>query len=152
MEKEKKVLVVTDWFGNLHINPLGNAAYYQAANERNKKTPYQYKVITMGEAEAEKFVNDNKGSDPKWVKPGDAVASVHEKDARIKELEEQLAELKGKSGGTADGKVPAKELIEKINAATTAEEIDELVSKDEERTTVIDAAKAKRKELKDAAK
>lgn len=47
---------------------------------------------------------------------------------------------KGNNVGTA---ITAKDLIEKINAATTAEEINTLVSADENRATVKDAVSKK---------
>jgi hypothetical protein len=147
---EKNVLLVTDWFGILHVTPAGNKSYYESQNAKNKNL--QFGIKEMSEKDAYAFVDKNKGVDPNFVKPGDANKIISEKDQKIKDLEAELEKLKAGSAASTDTKVPAKELIEKINAVTKPEEIDELVTKDEDRVTVIDAAKAKRKELKDAAK
>src|SRR6478752_8002222 len=99
---DKNKIVVTDWFGHLHVVPATNADYYADANEKNKNTQYQYTIgsETMTEKDANEFVEKNEGVDPNWAKPGDASqlkTENVEQAQKIKELEEQLKELQGKN-------------------------------------------------------
>jgi hypothetical protein len=150
MANSGKVLLITDYFGVLHITPLGNKNFYVSRNAKNDK--YKFVIREMSPEEAEGFVKQHEGRDPDFIKVGEANKMIADKNAKIKELEAELARLRP---ATADNdiigidipplsdKVTATELIDKINAASTSAEIDELVDKDETRKTVINAAKVK---------
>jgi hypothetical protein len=108
---EKNKIVVTDWFGHLHVVPASNADYYADQNEKNKHSIYQYTIgeETMTEKEANDYVEKNDGNDPNWTKPGD-VANLKtanaEQAAKIEELEKQLKKLQAKSKPAEDEKPP----------------------------------------------
>jgi adenylosuccinate synthase len=143
----QKVLIVTDYTGNLHITPVGNKGFYQSRNRLVKGKQFKFRE-GMTEAEAEEFVKKNKGKDPDHINLSGAEKIIKDKDAEIEELKKQLAEKqKGGSSdaGTSDagtGEAPktAKELIDLIKAATTADEVNALVSQTEERKSVLEAA------------
>lgn len=83
-----KVLVVTDYSGNLHITPLGNKSYYQAQNAKIKTK--QFGLQEMDEKEAIKLMEDNNGIDPKFRTPTQAAKVIDDKDAELNRLREQL--------------------------------------------------------------
>lgn len=140
-----KVLVVTDYSGALHITPTGNKNYYLKQNRLIKNK--QFGLQEMDEDAAYKFVEDNKGRDPKYVKPSDTQRILGQKDKQIEDLRAQIEALqKGGANGT-DGPLKATEVIDKIKAATTAEEVQAL-AKDDTRATVIAAAASKLEDLK----
>lgn len=129
-----KVLVVTDYAGGLHITPLGNKNYYVKQNKLIKTK--QFGLQEMEEDVAQKFVEDNKGIDPKYVPATDSRKVIADKDAQIEALQKQVAALQVDTSS-----VTAKDLIEKIKAATTVEEVKGLAGGDT-RATVIAAAAA----------
>lgn len=137
-----KVLVVTDYTGVLHITPVGNVSFYQNRNQVYKKQQYGYQQ--MEEAEALKYVEANKGRDPKFVKPAETSKLIASKDEEIEKLKAQLAALQK---ADEESQLTAKEVIEKIKAATTASEVQALSASDK-RATVIAASAAKLEELK----
>ncbi len=156
-----KALVVTDYSGSLHITPLGNKSYYQKQNKLIKTK--QFGLQEMDEEDAKKFVEDNKGRDPKFVRPADTKKIIDSKDKQIEDLKAQIAALmatnQNGSGSDQTKQTPSQEtdssitqlkaveVIEKIKAATTSDEVNVLASGDT-RATVIAAAAAKLEELK----
>lgn len=134
-----KVLVITKSDKTRHVVHLINEATLKAYSNRNK---LNWKFEEMEEAEATKLPY----IDETYVSAAEAQTKVvslesalSEKDAKIAELEKLLAEKT---------KVPAKaeEVIAKINEATTAAQVDELIA-GESRKTVLDAAEKKKASL-----
>ena len=96
-----KVLIVTDYAGNLHITPLGNKGYYQSRNVL--VTEKQFKLQEMEEDEAVEYVEKHKGTDPGFVKPADAGKLIADKDAEIAALRAKLEELGPKTDDKGKG-------------------------------------------------
>lgn len=92
MSTSTKVLVVTNYYGHLHINPLNTKAYYQSQNQLIKDK--QYKFREMDEKAAYAFVEENNGIDPDFKSPKEAAKAIADKDAEIKALREALEEAK----------------------------------------------------------
>ena len=139
-----KVLVIRKTDKTIHVVPLENKAVLQAFSNRSK---LGWKFEEMEEEEAK----DLPFIDKDYVTAAEAqniVKSLEvankEKDDEIDELRKKLAALQGggseNAGSGSSG--TAKELIEKINAATTAEKVTTLLGSDE-RVTVKDAADKK---------
>lgn len=141
---QKKVLVVTDYSGNLHITPVGNKAYYQSRNKLVKTKQYKFRE-DMTETEAEEFIKTNNGKDPGFVNVSKVDQVLAEKDNEIAELRKLLAE-KNEGNGSNDNttvvKQTAKEVIALIETATDAEAVNKLIE-GEERKSVLDAATKK---------
>jgi Na+-translocating ferredoxin:NAD+ oxidoreductase RNF subunit RnfB len=141
----KTLLKITKPDKTTHIVPAQNKAYYQKRNRLAKKDD-QWKIESISEEEAKNvaFIDEN------YVTGAEAVAKaeklegvVSQKDDEIAQLKKQLAEL---SGGP---KYSAAQAIALISVAKTAEEVDD-VAKGDDRTTVKDAAKERKAELKKA--
>ncbi|HRH60147.1 MAG TPA: hypothetical protein PL045_06225 [Chitinophagaceae bacterium] len=128
-----KVLVVTDYSGVLHITPLGNKPYYERQNNKNKSRAFLFRE--MEEKEAIDFVAKNKGTDPDYVRPQDLQKVLNNKDSEIESLKAKLAALEASSAQPPS----ANELVTKINASDSVDEIKKLAEGDT-RKTVIDAA------------
>lgn len=106
----QKVLVVTDYVGNLHIVPTGNKNYYLSVNQRVKDKQYKFRD-NFNEDEAMEFLKKNDGRDPDFVTPAKAQkilqekddliavkdATIEEKDKAIEDLKAQLAALNAKT-------------------------------------------------------
>jgi hypothetical protein len=106
-QKEPDVVIITDWFGALHIVPAANADFYADQNEKNKATIYQYKIgKTMSEKDAIKQVEKSEGRDPDFTKPTDLNVMRNENKSLQDEnetLRKQLEELKGSKGKKSAG-------------------------------------------------
>lgn len=171
----KNVLVVTNYFGFLHIVPLSNLTFYQSHNFNNPEKQYSWKE--MSEEEAAKYVDDNNGYDPKFKTPKQQQQALADKDAELEKLKadranqdaelQKLRDLLNKasnqptipnastavtttgsqsSAPPAETKETADEVIIKIKVATTPEEVKKL-SEGDDRKTVKDAATKKLAEL-----
>lgn len=140
-----KVLVITKPDATNHIVPMATAAALKASNN---KLPEGKKWIFKEMDESE--VYDEKGNskipfiDKDFVKPADAVVMVKDlaeqnsaKDQRIAELEALLAEKNG--GGKKEYTDTVPVVVDKIKAAKTVEEVNELIA-NEDRKGVLDAA------------
>jgi hypothetical protein len=115
--KMNNVLLVTDYSGNLHITPVGNASFYKAQNQLIKDK--QYKLKEMKEDEAMEFVKNNKGRDPEFISTADSASIVAEKNAKIEELQKQLEA--GNSNDELDAlKKQNEELQKQLEAALKA--------------------------------
>jgi hypothetical protein len=153
MESNNKVLIVTDFTGNLHIVPIGNKAYYQARNQVNKNLQYKFKE-GLTEEEALNFVKENNGIDPTFTTPATASDVIANKDKQLadkvsenEQLKKQLEELQAKLDNS--NKLTAADVIIKITEAKSEEEVNTLIV-GETRKTVLDAAAKKIAELKAA--
>ncbi|WP_346236752.1 hypothetical protein ABDK00_014045 [Niabella insulamsoli] len=127
------VLVVRKTDRTIHVVPVEQEAFYKSMNNRLKANDRMVLEV-MSEEEAKKlpFYDKNfKGA-------GAANAEIREKDERIAELEQRLAALQG--GGKSEE--TAQEKIARINAATSLEDVI-LITGDDERKTVKDAAEKK---------
>ena len=141
MSKAKvKVLVVRKTDKTIHVVPLSNKATLMSLNNRSK---LGWTIEEMDEDEAAKlpFIDEN------YVTPAEAQkivvkmeATISEKDAEIEKLKALLAE---KEGGGSGKKENVGVVVEKINLATTAEEVDKIVG-DDDRAGVLKAAEAKK--------
>ncbi len=137
---DKKVLVVSDYKGRLHITPFNNKAYYLGRNHANKaRSDRQFKIQEMDASEAEKYVHQNKGIDPKYVSPKDVQNELSLKDNKIAELERKLAEMQNPT-------VP--QVVEQVKHAQTAEEAKQISAQYDEK----EIEKATQKKLDELAK
>ena len=143
----KKVLLVTDYSGVLHITPLANKSYYQGKNNIIKDKKFILKEVD--EDEANEFVTKNNGIDPDHISPTKAKALLSDKDTQLDAATKRIAELEA---ALADGKKPAdntnsaQDVIIRINLATTVDEVNEVLGTDA-RKTVLDAATKRISEL-----
>lgn len=87
----KQVLVVTDASGKLHINPIGNKAYYQGRNNAAKKE--LYKLQELDEEKAAQFVAAHEGMDPTWKAPKESAKVIAEQTAALGDLQSKNADL-----------------------------------------------------------
>lgn len=154
-----KVLLVTDYAGNLHITPVGNKAFYTSRNK--VVTDKQFKMKVLEEEEAYAFVEKNKGQDPEFVTVAGAQKAIASKELELAAKDDEIAKLKAEleaarknQGGTGGAKdeesVNAADLVAKINAATTVDEAHSLVGDGETRKTVLDALTKKLAQLSKA--
>lgn len=118
-----KLLVVTDYSGNLHIVPLGNKAFYQGRNNVIKTK--QFKFRELDEKAAYEFVEKHGGVDPDHVTPAKAVSLISDKDAEIESLKAQLAELQKakapKKEKEADSKAALQGELDALKGSTPEE-------------------------------
>lgn len=137
----KQVLVVRKNDKTIHVLPIENKASIESYNNRQSPAN-KWKIELMDADEAKKlpFVDEN------FVTAADAISQaqqlktvVAEKDARLLELEAQLAEYKK---AQEPKQLTAQEVVDKINEATTPEQVNEIADGDT-RKTVIDAASKK---------
>lgn len=142
-----KVLVVTNMYGALNIVPAGNKDYYTSRNTITRTKEYP-RIDEMDEKAAQKFLEENNGIDPDFVKPEDANKAIKAKDDEINQLKEQLAKLQNAKNTQSR---PVEDLVQAINTATTAENVDEIAGNDK-RSTVIAAATARKEWLKENSK
>ncbi len=143
---ESKVLIVTDYVGNLHIVQPRNKAYYQSRNQLVKEKQYRFRD-DMTEAEAEKFLKDNDGRDPEFITPKKAVALIAEKSAENDDLKARIAELEAKlAGGKEPAKKSSQDIVIEINLAETVEAVKALAEGSTVKK-VTDAAAARIAEL-----
>ena len=145
---DAKVLIVTDYAGNLHIVPPRNKGYYQSRNQVVKEKQYRFREI-HSEAEAEKFLKDNNGKDPDFITPKKAVIMIAEKSAENDELKAKIAELEAKLAGGASkdaGKKSVQDIVIEINLAETVEAVNAL-AEGATAKKVTDAATARIAEL-----
>jgi hypothetical protein len=137
------VLMVTDYAGRLHIMPLGNKPFFQSRNKTVKSKQYVFRE--MEEKAAYEFNEKNKGVDPDFITAKKAVNVIQDKDAEIERLKAQLAALQAKPAEKAGD--TAVEVIARIKAATTVEELSALIVPGETRKTVLDELAKKSAEL-----
>lgn len=142
-----KVLVIRKTDKTIHKVPLSNAASLKSYSNR-LPIGQRWTFEEMEEEEANKLPFIDKS----YITPGEAQSLVKdldakniEKDARIAELEKKLAELN--AGAKKDAPKTAADIIAAINEATTADDVNALISEDETRTTVIAARDKKLAEL-----
>lgn len=142
-----KVLIVTDYSGVMHITPMANKSFYQSRNVVVKDKKFTFREH-FTEEEALKFVADNQGIDPNFVTPAKVQQTIASKDEEIALLKEKLAAMEnsGNKAGEALVKDKAVEVITKIQAAQSINEVNEIVG-DDTRKTVIDAANNRIAEL-----
>ena len=145
---DTKVLIVTDYAGNLHVVQPKNKAYYQSRNQVVKEKQYRFRE-GLSETEAEKFLSDNNGKDPDFITPKKAVAIIAEKNSENDLLKAKIAELEAKLAGEGSkdsGKKTVQDTVIEINLASTIEEVKSL-SEGSTTKKVIDAAAARIAEL-----
>ncbi len=140
---KKKVLVIRKTDGTIHQVPVENKAKIMSLNNKMPKSD-QWSIEEISEEEAAKLPFIDKdyvtGAEAQ-VKVKDLESEISDKDALIARLEKQLADKNGE-----DKKLPAVEVVEKINAATTVQAVQEL-SDGDDRATVTKAAEKKILEL-----
>lgn len=135
-----KVLVIRKTDKTIHKVNLNNKATLMAYNQRSK---LGWKFEEMEEEEANKlpFIDESYVTAAEaQTKVKQLEAATEEKDAQIAALQAQLAALNG--GGGTIVSLTAIEVIEKIKAATNADEVNTLLGNDE-RKSVQEAASKK---------
>ena len=141
----KQVLVITKPDKTRHIAPLENEAILKSMNNRLAEGS-KWKIEKMDEADAEKldWIDESIVTGAEAVTQNeDLKKEVESKDAEIEELRKQLAALQASKPAPAPEPAKAADVIEKINAAQNAEEVDALIA-GETRKTVLDAAEKKK--------
>lgn len=136
-----KVLVIRKTDKTIHQVPIENKARLMAySNRLPVGQKWSFEVMD------EKDAKDLPFFDKDFVTGGEAVLklksleeSAATKDAKIAELEAMLSAL---NGGAAKTVETALEVIAKINAATTPEDVKAILGADD-RKTVLDAAAKK---------
>jgi BMFP domain-containing protein YqiC len=145
---DAKVLIVTDYAGNLHIAQPRNKGYYQSRNQVVKEKQYRFRE-GYSEAEAEKFLKDNNGKDPDFITAKKAVIMIAEKSAENDELKAKIAELEAKlagDGGKDSSKKTVQDIVIEVNLAETVDAVKTLADGVTAKK-VIDAATARIAEL-----
>jgi hypothetical protein len=142
-----KVLVIRKTDKTIHQVPLANKATLMAYNNRLPDAE-KWGIEEMEEEEAKKlpfideaYVTAAEAQD----KAKELAATVEQKDAKILELEAKLAALNAGSNSTdlvLTKSMNVEPAVEKINAATTAEEVNAMVAGDT-RATIVKAVEAK---------
>jgi hypothetical protein len=136
-----KVLIIRKPDRTIHQVPIANKAILMSFNNR-LPAGLKWSFEEMDEEAAKKlpFI------DPHYVTAAEAVTKVKqleaetsEKDTRIAELEAMLANLNNANLKPAE---TAVDVIAKINAATSTEEVKTILGSDD-RKTVLDAAAKK---------
>ncbi|MEX6689221.1 hypothetical protein QTN47_17055 [Danxiaibacter flavus] len=137
------VLKITKQDKTVHVLPVSNKAFWLGYNKR-MPTDRKVKIEVIDEEEAKGLPFYDKSH----VSASDALAKLDilekegkQKDELIEKLQAQLA-ASNKTAPTAS----ATDMIEKIKAATNADEI-RLLMEGEERKTVTDAANKRIAEL-----
>jgi hypothetical protein len=148
-QQAPQVLIVADYFGNLHEVPYNNKPHYLNKNIRIKDKTKQYKIVkeTTGsyvdasghyvEGEGQKFIEQHNGKDPKYVAPKDMQNELSLKDSEIERLMKEVEALKNP---TVEGAVKS------VKAAQTPEEANQIASQYDE-PKIEKAATEKIKEL-----
>lgn len=135
------VLVIRKTDKTIHKVPVANqAALKSYSNRLPIGQRWEFEIMDEEDAKKLPFVDQSyvtQGEAQNLVK--DLDAQNQKKDAKIKELEEKLAAL----SNTSNTPTKATDLIAQINAATTADEVNDLVGEDETRKTVLDARDTK---------
>jgi hypothetical protein len=136
-----KVLVIRKTDKTVHVVPMTNKATLMSYNNRLPETE-KWKFEEMDEDEAAKlpFIDESYVTAAEAQDKVQELATVvSEKDAKILELEAQLAAL---NAGAVNAAETAVSKIAKINAAETAEEVATILG-DDVRVTVVEAATKK---------
>lgn len=110
MAKDTKVIIVTDYAGQLHITPAANKSYYLQRNNLMRNKPQQYKVSdVMNESDAIAYVEKNNGMDPNFVPANQAQETITTQAKQIEELKAQLAQLEQAKKAAAPEKKSSKQ-------------------------------------------
>jgi len=113
MAKAAKILLVTNYFGFMHIVPTGNKDFYQSHNHNNPDKQYSWQE--MDEDKANAYIEENNGFDPKFKTSKQSVKEVTAKDEEIQRLKDELAQAAEKDSEIAK----LREMLAKASTAPT---------------------------------
>jgi hypothetical protein len=135
-----KVLKITKPDKTVHTAPLANKAYYQHFNSR-LTADKKWKIDEIDESEvAELPFRDND-----YVTGLEAMKKVEDQAKTLVEKEDKIAHLEQELAAKKAGKLPADLLISLL--ATASKEQIEVLTKDDDRKTVKEAAEKRLAEL-----
>jgi hypothetical protein len=135
-----KVLKITKPDKTVHTAPLNNKAFYQAFNHR-LSADKKWKIEEIDESEA----NDLPFRDKNFVTGLEALKKVEDQAKILVEKDDKIAQLESELAAKKAGKLPA-DLLVSLLANASAEQI-EVLTKDDERKTVKEAADKRLAEL-----
>lgn len=135
-----QVLKITKPDKTVHVVPINNKTFYLAHNNRlPAEKKWKIEEINEEDAKGLKFIDES------FVTPLEAVKKVEDQAKTILEKDGKIAELEAELSAKKAGKLPA-DLVITLLATATKEQI-EVLTKDDERKTVKEAAAKRLAEL-----